>query len=175
MQLTISNELDRILLFAREEAARTGSASIQPDHLMLGILRHRECRACAILEELGIVPDEFKDYLDSINMHSRHIDYRDLSKIIPARKTDAILNLAGFVTLRHNLESILPEHLLTAIIEEGSSNAANFINENGIAGKDIEEAMRASGPCNESIVHTVTPAPPKTHFIKIGRGSKISS
>ena len=38
--MKISKEFDAIVGFAREEAMRTGSYSIEADHLFLGILRH---------------------------------------------------------------------------------------------------------------------------------------
>ena len=42
MEISISDELHSIINFSREEAMRTGSYGIAPDHLFLGILRHRE-------------------------------------------------------------------------------------------------------------------------------------
>ena len=54
MQIRISEELNTILLYARDEAMRTGSYAIGADHLMLGILRHGENAACLLLQELGV-------------------------------------------------------------------------------------------------------------------------
>ena len=42
MEISISNELNYIISYSREEAMRTGSYGIAPDHLFLGILRHKE-------------------------------------------------------------------------------------------------------------------------------------
>ena len=42
MEIKISRELNIIINFARDEAMRTGSYGISPDHLLLGIIRHRE-------------------------------------------------------------------------------------------------------------------------------------
>jgi len=174
MQLSISSELSRILLFAREEAARTGYASILPDHLMLGILRNREGRCCTILGDLGIVADEMKDFLDSLNTNKTPVPYTDLSKIAPSRKSEAIMNLAGFIALRHRLESVLPEHLLIAILEDGETNAAGFLSENGISKADLEQAFHLDFP-DEGAVRKVTPTPPDAHFIHLGNTSKYLS
>ena len=40
MEIRISEELNSIINYAREEAMRTGSYGIGPDHLFLGIIRH---------------------------------------------------------------------------------------------------------------------------------------
>ena len=49
MTIRISEELNLILNFSREEAMRTGSYGIGPDHMMLGIIRHCDNQACEIL------------------------------------------------------------------------------------------------------------------------------
>jgi len=40
MEIRISDELNDIIRYARDEAMRTGSYGIGPDHLFLGVLRH---------------------------------------------------------------------------------------------------------------------------------------
>ena len=50
--MKISDEFDAIVGFAREEAMRTGSYSIDADHLFLGILRHGSNRAVEVLRSL---------------------------------------------------------------------------------------------------------------------------
>ena len=42
MNLQLTNELNDILTYAREEAMRLGNFTVSTDHLILGILRHRE-------------------------------------------------------------------------------------------------------------------------------------
>ena len=52
--MKISQEFDAIVGFAREEAMRTGSYGIGPDHLFLGIIRQEENAAFRSLQSLGI-------------------------------------------------------------------------------------------------------------------------
>ena len=49
-----SNEIKIVLNYALEEAARLGSYIATPDHLFLGILRHRESDAVKMLEGLDV-------------------------------------------------------------------------------------------------------------------------
>ena len=53
MDISISDELNSIINFSREEAMRTGSYGIAPDHLFLGIIRHRENTAVDALRIFG--------------------------------------------------------------------------------------------------------------------------
>ncbi|MBR6423645.1 MAG: ATP-dependent Clp protease ATP-binding subunit, partial [Bacteroidales bacterium] len=54
MEREYNNELKIVLNYALEEAARLGSYIATPDHLFLGILRHRESDAVKTLESLGV-------------------------------------------------------------------------------------------------------------------------
>lgn len=60
-----SGTIDRILQYSREEAIRTGWYYITPDHLILGIIRHRRNLACHYLEKNGIDLDELKSGITS--------------------------------------------------------------------------------------------------------------
>ena len=64
MQTQVSQEVLRILAYAKEEAMRTGDYSISPDHILLGILRHTDNDACRILEALGVDLEEMKNVPD---------------------------------------------------------------------------------------------------------------
>ena len=69
MRKDYSNEIKIVLNYALEEAARLGSYIATPDHLFLGILRHRESEAVKILEGLGVdirkVKKEIEDKIAS--------------------------------------------------------------------------------------------------------------
>ena len=58
MNLILSNELNEIISYSREEAMRMGSYTISVDHLILGIIRHQDNAAFEIIMNFGI---DFKD------------------------------------------------------------------------------------------------------------------
>ena len=60
MQLQVSEDLNKIIAYAREEAMRTGSYGIGPDHLFLGFIRHEDNTAFRSLQSLGVEPAELK-------------------------------------------------------------------------------------------------------------------
>ena len=66
MSEPLENDLKAILNYAREESIRLGSWSVSPDHLMLGILRLRDCEAVTILVECGAVIQEIKENIEAL-------------------------------------------------------------------------------------------------------------
>ena len=64
MRLRFSDKMHDVLGFTAEEALRTGWRAAGVDHLMLGLLRHRDNDACRALTESGIDPGDLKRSLD---------------------------------------------------------------------------------------------------------------
>ncbi len=82
MHLQLSEELNDIITYAKEEAVRLGSYTITTDHLILGILRHNENSAAVTLHKMGINLFEMK----------RSIEEKiKKTEIIPIEKTDRII------------------------------------------------------------------------------------
>ena len=75
MEIRISDQLNSIINYAREEAMRTGSYGIAPDHLLLAILRHRENSAADALLGVGTDLEELKQFIDSHIFTNEHIPY----------------------------------------------------------------------------------------------------
>ena len=87
MQIQISDALNGIIKYAREEAMRTGSYGIGPDHLFLGIIRHEENTAFQVLQGLGVEPAELKGFIDSASLPTRRFPtLKSTISISPARR-----------------------------------------------------------------------------------------
>jgi ATPases with chaperone activity, ATP-binding subunit len=86
MQIQISDTLNGIIKYAREEAMRTGSYGIGPDHLFLGIIRHEENSAFQVLQGLGVEPAELKSFIDSRIFTNETIPYSEIRpyKLFPS-------------------------------------------------------------------------------------------
>ena len=50
MNRQLSEELNQILSYSKEEAMRLGSYTITPDHIVLGIIRHQDNEAFEIIK-----------------------------------------------------------------------------------------------------------------------------
>jgi hypothetical protein len=65
VDLPLSNENKRVLAYAAEEAQRLGSKHIKPEHLLLGVLREKECFGCRLLTKRGGDADRIQARLAS--------------------------------------------------------------------------------------------------------------
>src|SRR5204862_4674991 len=53
----------KVLELSFREAISRGSQDIQPEHLLLGILRERRSEGCKLLDSVGITADGVRDWL----------------------------------------------------------------------------------------------------------------
>jgi len=65
MTIQYTNHLQSIYNYSFQEAMRLQNAQLQPEHLMLAILRVPECKAYEILQTLHVNTEELKQQLDA--------------------------------------------------------------------------------------------------------------
>lgn len=132
MKISISDTLNAIVNYAREEAMRTGSYMIGPDHLFLGALRHEENLAAMHLKFLGIDLADFKDFIDGKVSENRHIPYSEIDSITLSRSSMNIINIAVFEATKAGGHIVGPQHLLLALCKAMTSNGAEYLREHGL-------------------------------------------
>ena len=93
MEIKISDELNSIIRYAREEAMRTGSYGIGPDHLFLGMMRQGDNDACKVISALGVDIDAFKRFIDSHIFTNESIPYSEADKISFSRYAQNVLSI----------------------------------------------------------------------------------
>ena len=81
MDFRFSDDFIEVFEISRDEALRTGWHNICPDHIILGILRHRANVACDALEALGISADAFKTALDEALFVDEQIPWEERDSI----------------------------------------------------------------------------------------------
>ena len=91
--IQISDQLNGIIKYAREEAMRTGSYGIGPDHLFLGIIRHEENTAFQVLQGLGVEPAELKSFIDGRIFTNETIPYSEIDHINFSRQAQNVLSI----------------------------------------------------------------------------------
>lgn len=131
MQMRISDELNDIVKYAREEAMRTGSYGIGVDHLMLGLIRHADSNACRALAGLGIDLAEMKSFIDSHIFHQGSVPYSDIDKVGFSRAAQSILNLSILEATRLKNEETDATHLLLAISRSSENYSSAYLRDKG--------------------------------------------
>ena len=145
MEMKISDELARIVAYAREEAMRTGSYAIGVDHLLLGILRSGGGDAMRALMDLGIDPDDIKKYVESQLFRADSISYSEMDKIVFSKHAQSILNLCILEAGRLGHPQARPVHLLLAISRSGDSICQPYLLAKGVNYSRLFEYMQRSG------------------------------
>ena len=132
MEISISDELNSIINYSREEAMRTGSYGIAPDHLFLGILRHRENSAADALTGTGINNEELKQFIDSRIFTNEHIPYSDIDKVTFSRGTQNVLSFTILEATKLKSRQASSPHLLLALTRAGGSYGCTYMNDMGV-------------------------------------------
>ena len=133
LSLPYSDKLKQILSYSREEAMRLHNMSIEPEHLMLGIIRDGENHAFRILQnELLLNVQEYKHNLED-NLKQYAMSTETADNIVVSEETSNILRLGLLEAKLLKSDSIKSEHVLLGLMKHKSIPAMQFLNKNGIS------------------------------------------
>lgn len=132
MELKISEELNGIIAYAREEAMRTGSYGIGPDHLLLGIIRHGDNNAAVALKGVDVDMQQLKSFIDSRIFTNEHIPYSELESITFSRAAQNVLSLTVLEAGRLRSPEAGAIHLLLALCRTSGSYGQSFLRSVGV-------------------------------------------
>ena len=124
MQLQLSNELNDILSYAREEAMRLGNYIISTDHLILGMIRHNENITIEALTSLGANMAQLKAHLEEAVMAKEPVPVEKENMITLSKGSENALKVM-FLEAR-SLKVMKPDssHLLLAILRAQDGHAS---------------------------------------------------
>lgn len=145
MTIKISEKLNVVINFAREEAMRTGSYGIAADHLLLGLLRHGDNDACDTLKSMEVDLQELKQYIDSKIFTNEHIPYSDIGNINFSRGAHTVLSFTVLEASRLKSQEAGPAHLLLALTHSTDCYGAAWLRDIGIDYGRILNRMNACG------------------------------
>ncbi len=141
MNLQLSNELNDILTYAKEEAMRLGNYTISTDHLVLGILRHRENITVVSLAKLGVNVAELKVHLENAVKAKEPVPIEKENMLSLSKASENALKIM-FLEAR-SLHIIKPDssHLFLAILRAQDGNAVQYLEGMGITYSKVREIV----------------------------------
>ena len=145
MQIQISDQLNGIIKYAREEAMRTGSYGIGPDHLFLGIIRHEENTAFETLRGLGVEPAELKTFIDGRIFTNETIPYSEIDHINFSRQAQNVLSITVMEATRLKSQEAAPHHLLLALCRTTDSYGQAYLRARGVDYGKMLSYMESEG------------------------------
>ena len=132
MQLQVSEDLNLVIKYAREEAMRTGSYGIGPDHLFLGIIRQEENAAFHTLQSLGVEPADLKTFIDQRIFTGETLPYEQIEHITFSRQAQNVLSITIMEASRLKSSLAQPQHLLLALCRTTESYGQVYLRSHGI-------------------------------------------
>ena len=145
MQIQISDQLNGIIKYAREEAMRTGSYGIGPDHLFLGIIRHEENSAFETLRGLGVEPAELKAFIDGRIFTNETIHYSEIDHMNFCRQGQNVLSITVMEATRLKSPEAAPHHLLLALCRTTDSYGQAYLRARGVDYGKMLSYMESEG------------------------------
>ena len=144
MQLQLSNELNDILAYAKEEAMRLGNYIISTDHLILGILRHNGNITVEALVSLGANISQLKAHIEEAVMAKEPVPIEKENMLSLSKASENALKIM-FLEAR-SLHVIKPDssHLMLAILRAQDGNAVRWLEQLDITYSKMR-ALFASG------------------------------
>ena len=149
MQSQLSNELNDIIAYAKEEAMRLGNYTVSTDHLILGMLRHRENAVVETLLQLGVNTAQLKAYLEDAVRAKDPIPMEEESSLALSKASENALKVM-FLEAR-SMHSVKPDasHLFLAILRAQDGNAVKYLEQQEITYSKVKEAL-AAGEAEET-------------------------
>ena len=151
MSNEFSQKISEILSLSKEEATRLRCSSINPEHLLLGIIRKGKGCALDILGSLNVNIQEIKEILERRSSNGPVADLPFNNNIEMSLSTARILR---FTTLEaRSFKSVADtEHLLLGILKEKNTLAADILGEHNVTYQQVFDAVKEKKPdMNENI------------------------
>ena len=121
--MIVTQNLNRIIIYAQDEAERLKSESVEAEHLLLAILRLIECSAYDLLLRAHFRPEEAKVQLENAVRGEGEIGHPSERSL----QTERILRIAEGISREYKADAVGSVHLLLAIMREEVNNAAAYL------------------------------------------------
>ena len=124
--MIVTQNLNRIIVYAQEEAERLQSGKADTAHFMLAILRLVECSAYDLLLQANFKPEEGKAYFEQ---QLQQLSNNAIKTEGRTGNADRILRIAEGISREYHSEAVSTAHLLLAIMREGINPVASYLEE----------------------------------------------
>lgn len=122
--MPLTTRLNKILIYARDEAERLQNPQVLPEHLLLGILRLAEGQAYELLNKAGMQPDAVKhDIDDALRQAARDT----IEPITRSTQAESIMRIAEGISREYQADAVGSIHLLLAILRHRINRAAVYL------------------------------------------------
>ena len=141
MSNEFTQQVSDIVVYGKEEANRLQNDHIEPEHLLLGILRDGECKAAEILQSFYLDLKGIKNELE-IQLREKSIQENYSQDITFSEEASKILTLSKLEAKLMNNEKVDTPHILLAIMRDNQNNAYKILDKNDVTYEKIIDRLK---------------------------------
>ena len=141
MSNEFTQQVSDIVVYGKEEANRLQNDHIEPEHLVLGILRDGECKAAEILKSFYLNLKDIKNELE-MQLREKSILENYSQDISFSEEASKILTLSKLEAKLMNDEKVDTPHVLLAIMRDNQNNAYKILEKNDVTYKKVLDCLK---------------------------------
>ena len=133
MKNNYTKRLTEVIEYSREEASRLQNAYIGTEHLMLGVIRDGEGKACHLLRTMNMNLPELKLSIEKDARNNlRNVPFISLNDIVISKKAEQTLRLSMLESRQFRCEQTGTEHLLLSILKDKMNVVTELLEGKGV-------------------------------------------
>jgi uncharacterized protein (TIGR03435 family) len=129
----------RVFFFARYEAGVAGSLTVEPEHLLLALIRDGKGLSARVFERARVSPDEVRSAIESRTTRREETSSGDDLPL--SASTKQVLEFAAQESDRLLHNYVGTEHLLLGVFREERSLAASILSEHGLQINQVRDEI----------------------------------
>ena len=141
MSNEFTQQVSDIVVYGKEEANRLQNDHIEPEHLLLGILRDGKCKAAEILKSFYLDLKGIKNELET-QLREKSILENYSQDILFSEEASKILTLSKLEARLMNDEKVDTPHILLAIMRDNQNNAYKILEKNDVTYEKIIDRLK---------------------------------
>ena len=141
MSNEFTQQVSDIVVYGKEEANRLQNDHIEPEHLLLGILRDGECKAAEVLKSFYLDLKGIKNELET-QLREKSILENYSQDISFSEEASKILTLSKLEARLMNDEKVDTPHILLAIMRDNQNNAYKILEKNNVTYEKIIDRLK---------------------------------
>ena len=145
MRNEFSEKISEILSLSKEEATRLRSKTINPEHLLLGIIRKEKCSAVEILCGMEVDIMEIKQRIEERVTDATTFDTPYSDDVEMSLSTARILRFAT-LEARSRKVNADSEHLLLGILRERNNVAYDILDASSVTYQKVTDIIKSKMP-----------------------------
>ena len=141
MSNEFTQQVSDIVVYGKEEANRLQNDHIEPEHLLLGILRDGECKAAEVLKSFYLDLKGIKNELET-QLREKSILENYSQDISFSEEASKLLTLSKLEARLMNDEKVDTPHILLAIMRDNQNNAYKILEKNDVTYERIIDRLK---------------------------------